>query len=171
MITFLIWPLSQACLGGKGPLQIIQPNTLLKQVHWSRLSTAMASWAFSISTDGDFNIFMGNLCQHLSTLTVKQCSLVLGWNFICLVCVSCPLSSVPGRSRCSDLSDYRWFQNTQTNMSFIGSKLILSSPLSVNQKLVRHMCHVNCNYPFQAPPVFLFKVTFKPLCTRQVVQN
>ena len=96
MIPFPVWPVSQNSLGGKGPLEIIQPNALLSsRVSWSRLSWVMASWVLSISTDGGFNTSLVNLYQRLSTLTVKKCFLVLGWNFHVfwfVPIVSCPVT-------------------------------------------------------------------------------
>lgn len=135
-MPFPIWPGSQNSLGGKGPPEIIQPDALLSgRVSWSRLSWVTATWVCSISTDGDFNASLANLCQRLSTLAVKCVFLCWDGLSCVLVCVCCLLSShcpqpLAGHGTVT-------FQTTdgskKPTVVFSSSKLILSSPFSVTQ--------------------------------------
>lgn len=70
---------SQNCWGWEGPLEVTQPNPLLKQAPQSRLQRKVSRWVFNIPREGDFTASLGNLCPCLVTFTVEKCFLMFRW--------------------------------------------------------------------------------------------
>jgi len=85
---------SQNCWGWEGPLEVTQPNSLLKQAPQSRLQRKVSRWVLNIPKEGDFTASLGSPFQSLHIFPEGQCP-KLNTALQCLVegnCVSCTVS-------------------------------------------------------------------------------
>ena len=99
---------------------------------------------FDISKDGDYVDSLGNLFQHLTTLTVIFCSFCLSEIFCISHCAHCPVTGIPLKRSWLPLLDSPicyLYTSVRSPMSLLFSRLNSHSSLSLSSA-------VRCSSPF-----------------------